>query len=111
MGCGSLRGASSGRGWDARGLAEKPPRRLCFPKHFDVMQLVIFAGLCGLAWRWKYATVINYLNNFIWMVCFFVVAVYGLVCDSPFMEQYARDEMPEQVALFAPISFVFCEFC
>jgi hypothetical protein len=74
-------------------LEEKPPKKLSFPKYFDTMQLILFFALAGATLNKK----INQWNTFIWTASFGLVSVLSIICDRPFVEQYARDHIPERV--------------
>lgn len=79
-----------------KSLTADPPRKLTFPKQFDVTQLVMFVALAAIMIPERYTKSVAVWNNFIWSACFGVVAVIGYICDYPFIEQYARDEMPDE---------------
>jgi hypothetical protein len=81
-----------------KSLTADPPRKLTFPKQFDVTQLVMFVALAAIMIPERYTKSVAVWNNFIWSACFGVVAVIGYICDYPFIEQYARDEMPDEVS-------------
>jgi hypothetical protein len=81
----------------ANGMAQKPPRRTIFPKQMDLLMFMLFVTLCAVTWNTRYAEIISYWNNFIWMASFFVAGVLSLMVDSPFIEQYVRDQVPEEI--------------
>jgi uncharacterized membrane protein len=77
---------------------QDPPKKLSFPKYFDAMQLGMFAILTGCTSTGGYTSTINLWNNFLFTASFALVGVISCVCRRPFIEQYARDQMPEQVS-------------
>jgi hypothetical protein len=77
-------------------LAQTPPQRTTFPKHLDLLMLLLFTALCCVTWKKLWAQRINNWNNFIWTASFFAVSALSLIFNSPFFAQYVCDKVPEK---------------